>query len=184
MNIWRHFTRQAQKEHSARARLTAIACGSLVFVFGIPAVLFWLSAVGSDRWRFKSSPVLVVVCLVLAGLGLSLALWTVWTQFRRARGTPVPIMATKKLLTDGPYSLCRNPMALGTFVFYFSIAALTSSFIPGLAVFLFALVLVAYVKLIEEKEMSLRFGDEYSRYRQNTPFIVPRLSFLRRKSRE
>jgi protein-S-isoprenylcysteine O-methyltransferase Ste14 len=182
MNIWRYYTQQAQKEYSPGARLTAMACESLIFLFGIPAFLFWLSAAGSDHWRFKSSPALLVACLVLAALGLSFAIWTVWAQFHYARGTPVPIMATKKLLTDGPYSFCRNPMALGTFVFYFSIAILTLSFRAVLAVFLFALFLVAYIKLIEEKEMSLRFGDEYSRYKQSTPSIIPRFSHFRRKS--
>ena len=160
-----------------------MACESLIFVFGIPAFLFWLAATGSDRWRFKSSPALLVLCLVLAALGLCLALWTVWVQFRHARGTPVPIMATKKLLTDKPYSFCRNPMALGTLVFYFSIATVTSSFKPVLAVIVFALFLIAYIKLIEEKEMTLRFGDEYARYKQSTPFIIPRFSSLWRKLR-
>ena len=181
MNLWQHIARLARKEYSAGARLVAMAGESLVFVFGIPASLFWLSAAGSDRWRFKSSPALSVICLVAAALGLLLALWTVWEQFHHARGTPVPIMATKKLLTDKPYSLCRNPMVLGTLIFYFGIAVFTSSYKPMLAVFLFGLFLTAYVKLVEEKEMALRFGDEYSRYKQSAPFIFPRLSVLWKK---
>ena len=183
MNIWQHFSRLAQKEYPAGARLTAMACESLIFVFGIPASLFWLAATGSDRWRFESSPVLIVVYLVLAALGLSLGVWTVWVQFRYARGTPVPIMATKKLLTNGPYSLCRNPMALGTFVCYFGVAAATSSFRAVFAVAIFTFVLLAYIKLIEEKEASFRFGDEYVRYKQSTPVIIPRLWRLGRRSR-
>ena len=159
-----------------------MACESLIFLFGIPAFLSWLSAAGGERWRFRSSPVLSAFCLVLAALGLLLALWTVWVQFRHARGTPVPVMATKKLLTDKPYSFCRNPMVLGTLVLYFSIAIYTSSFEPVLAVFLFSVFLLTYVKLVEEKEMVLRFGEEYSRYKQSTPFIIPRLSLFRRKS--
>jgi protein-S-isoprenylcysteine O-methyltransferase Ste14 len=182
VNIWRHLARQAQKEYSAGTRLTAMACEGLIFVFGIPAFLLRLSTVGSNRWRFKSWPVLSVSCLVLAALGLFLVLWTSWVQFRHARGTPIPLMATKKLLTDKPYSFCRNPMALGTLVFYFSIAIYTASFVPVLAVFLFALVLIAYIKLVEEKEMSLRFGDEYARYKQSTPFIIPRFHLSMRKS--
>jgi protein-S-isoprenylcysteine O-methyltransferase Ste14 len=119
----------------------------------------------------------------LAALGLCLALWTVWAQFRHARGTPVPLMATKKVLTDKPYSYCRNPMALGTLLFYFGIAAVTSSFRAVFAVFLFALFLLIYIKLIEEKEVSLRFGEEYSRYTQRTPFIIPRLSPFKSRSK-
>lgn len=66
-------------------------------------------------------------------------------------------------------------MALGTLTFYFAAAALTSSYKSLLIVLVFTLLLVAYIKLIEEKEMSLRFGDEYSRYKQTTPFLIPRL---------
>jgi len=181
MNIWRHFVRQGRKEYSTSARLAAMACESLVFVLGIPALLFWLAATGSERWRFTLPPVLSAVCVVLAALGLLFALWTVWAQFRHARGTPVPIMATQKLLAGGPYSFCRNPMALGTLVFYFNTAFFASSFRPVLVVLIFALCLIAYIKLVEEKELSLRFGDEYSHYKQSTPFIIPRLSSFRRQ---
>jgi protein-S-isoprenylcysteine O-methyltransferase Ste14 len=183
MSMWRYFVRQGQKEYAPRARLAALACESLVFVVGIPAFLIWTAAASSERWRFKSSTPLALVCLVVAALGLSLALWTVWVQFRHARGTPVPVMAIKKLLTDKPHSLCRNPMALGTLVFYFAIAILTGSFKPVVEVVLFGCFLVAYIKLIEEKEVTLRFGEEYFGYKQSTPFLVPRLSFPKRKSK-
>jgi len=52
-----------------------------------------------------------------------------------------------------------------------------------LAVAVFTIVLLAYIKLIEEKEASFRFGDEYVRYKQSTPFIIPRLWRLGRRSR-
>ena len=182
MNIWRHLLRQGQKEYSASARLAAIACESLVFVFGIPAFLVWSAGLGSDRWRFALPLPLLVICLALAVLGIFLALWTVWVQFRYARGTPVPVMATQRLLTDGPYSLCRNPMALGSLVFYFGIAICLQSFTPVLAVVLFGLGLVTLIKLGEERELFLKFGDDYLLYKQHTPFLIPRLSILRRKS--
>jgi protein-S-isoprenylcysteine O-methyltransferase Ste14 len=33
--------------------------------------------------------------------------------------------------------------------------------------------LIAYIKLIEEKELELRFGKEYLDYKKDTPFIIP-----------
>jgi protein-S-isoprenylcysteine O-methyltransferase Ste14 len=73
-------------------------------------------------------------------------------------------------------------MALGTLVFYFGIAALTSSFTAVLAVLLFAVLLIAYLKFVEERELTLRFGDGYERCRRSTPFIIPRLSLRRGRS--
>ena len=181
MNIWQHLVRQGQREYSARARFTAIAFESVVFVLGIPAFLVWSAGLGSNFWRFTLPFPFLAIFLVLSVLGLFLALCTVWVQFRYARGTPVPVMATQKLLTDGPYSLCRNPMALGTLVFYFGIAIFLQSFFPLLAVVFLGLCLVTLIKHGEERELLLKFGNDYLRYKQRTPFLIPRLSMLRRK---
>jgi len=181
MDLWRHMIRHTQREYSAGARLAAISCEALVFVVAIPALLYWLSTLGGDRWRFRPSHAFSVFCLILAALGLFLGLWTVWAQYRHARGTPVPIKATKKLLTSGPYSLCRNPMLLGTILYYAGMSTCTSSFAAILGTVLFSVLMVVFVKLVEEKEMSLRFGDEYSRYMRRTPFIVPRVIFPGRR---
>jgi len=181
MKIWQRFTRQTRKEYPVKARLAAMACGGLVFVFAMPAAILWLAATGDDGWRFRLPLAVAVVALVLAAHGLSLALWTVWVQFRHARGTPIPLMATQKLLTDKPYALCRNPMALGLLVYFLGIATASSSLRAVLAVMIFSVLLIAYIKLVEEKEMASRFGDEYARYKQSTPFILPRLASLWRK---
>ena len=61
-----------------------MALESLVFVFGIPAFLGWLAVTGSDPWRFQSSPAVSILYAILATLGLSLGLWTVWVQFHDA----------------------------------------------------------------------------------------------------
>lgn len=145
--------------------------------------LVWSAGIGSDRWRFTLAFPLLVTCLLLAVFGLLLALWTVWVQFRHARGTPVPAMATKKLLTDRPYSLCRNPMALGTLMYYSGTVLYTRSFIPILVVMVFGLFLVSYIKLVEEKELFLKFGNDYLMYKRRTPLLMPRLRFHRRKSK-
>jgi protein-S-isoprenylcysteine O-methyltransferase Ste14 len=182
MNIWRRIIRQTRREYSAGARLVAISGEALVFVIAIPALLYWLSTVGEDRWRFRSSHALSVFSLILAALGLLLGLWTVWVQYRHARGTPVPIMATKKLLTNGPYALCRNPMLLGTILYYAGVSTYISSFVAVLGTVLFSVLMTVFVKFVEEKEMSLRFGDEYLRYMRRTPFIIPRLFFSSKRS--
>jgi len=174
MHLVQSIVLQSRKEYSASARLLMMGCGSAIFVFGIPAFLFWLSMLGGGRWRFSAPIWASSVCIVATAAGLFLALWTIWKQFRYARGTPAPFMATKKLLTDKPYSFCRNPMALGAILAYFGVSFLASSFASILGFFIFAVFMTAYIKLIEEKEMALRFSEEYLRYKQKTPFLIPR----------
>ena len=184
MNIWSRIVQQAEKEHSAGARLAVIACGGSIFGIAIPALLFWLSRLGTDAWHFESSPTLLILSLVLALLGLYLVLWTAWVQFHYARGTPIPLMPTRKLLTGGPYSSCRNPMALGVILLYSGIAILTASCAAMLAVVLFTILMTTYIRLVEEKEMSSRFGEEYLRYKERVPFIIPCYSVFLKKIRQ
>jgi protein-S-isoprenylcysteine O-methyltransferase Ste14 len=47
-----------------------------------------------------------------------------------------------------------------------------SSFV---VVALFSTIVLTYVKLIEEKELEKRFGDDYTAYKRTTPFLIPRL---------
>jgi hypothetical protein len=54
-----------------------------------------------------------VLGAALTTAGFSLGLWSVGAQLDRGRGTPLPMMPTQELLTDGPFRYCRNPMTLG-----------------------------------------------------------------------
>ena len=58
-------------------------------------------------------------------------------------------------------------MYLGAAILFRSIGAV-------ILVLLFAGLLLLYIKRVEEKEMELRFGDEYRSYKRQTPFLIPR----------
>jgi protein-S-isoprenylcysteine O-methyltransferase Ste14 len=84
-------------------------------------------------------------------------------------------MATQKLVVEPPYNYSRNPMALGTLLLYLGVGiALGSLGAVGLALLL-AVLLLAYIRWVEEREMEARFGAEYERYRERTPFLIPYL---------
>jgi protein-S-isoprenylcysteine O-methyltransferase Ste14 len=173
MNIWPHILRQAAKEYSARSRLVVIVFAGMVFVLAIPAGLFWISLRYGGAMRYEASSGISIISGLLAVIGLSLSIWTVCVQFKKARGTPAPFVATKKLLVQKPYSYCRNPMALGVFIYYLGIAVLAASYLAILLVFLFIACLLLIIKLLEEKELEHRFGEEYLLYKRRTPFIIP-----------
>lgn len=115
-----------------------------------------------------------VIALICAAFGFLFAFWSVIIQFRLGNGTPAPMMATHKLIVDGPYAYCRNPMTLGLAMLYLGIEIwIGSLFFIGLNLLFIGLFLV-YVKLIEEKELEKRFGQEYVDYKRKIPFLIPR----------
>jgi len=122
--------------------------------------------------------------LLVGGAGILLAAWTVAVQYREGSGTPSPLMPTRRLLTDGPYAWCRNPMTLGMLLYYTAVALWRGSATMLVLVALFGVAIVLYIKLVEERELEARLGDTFRRYCETTPFIVPRLFRRGRSSGE
>jgi protein-S-isoprenylcysteine O-methyltransferase Ste14 len=171
------FLRQAKHEYSARQRLLAFIPEAVLFIGVLPVALVWAGG-GLDRalqWpRLFSSPINLLIGILFIALGWPFALWSIYAQFTRGRGTPVPLMATQKLVVEPPYTYCRNPMAGGAVLAYLGVSVLAGSPGAALLAILGGMLLFTYIKQVEEKEMELRFGAEYLEYRRRTPFVIPR----------
>ena len=166
-----------QHEYTPTQRLILLFFAGIVFLILIPTALVSISPLLDQALhlpRLVFVPVNGFVGLLSILVGLSLGLWANHAQFTIGRGTPVPVMATQKLIVQPPYSYCRNPMALGAIALYLGIAVWLGSLSAVGMVLLFAICLLVYIKLLEEKEMELRFGADYLAYRRRTPFLFPR----------
>jgi len=171
------YKKWSEREYTKAQRLIAIIIGGIFFWIIIPCFIVVGSAF-MDPWlslpRFFHRWISTVITLVFTVAGWLFANWTVKVQFSLGRGTPIPLMATHKLVVKRPYTYCRNPMTLGTTAFYLGIAIGTGSLSAlGLSL-IYPVVILIYVKLFEEKELEERFGVEYLEYKRRTPFLIPR----------
>ena len=77
-----------------------------------------------------------------------------------------------KLLTEGPYAVCRNPryieVLLGTLGY-----AMIANYLGGYVVTALALPAIYFLVLIEEAELRDRFGAHYDEYCARVPRFVP-----------
>lgn len=172
------FLKQARHEYSPGKRIMALMIEGVFFLGILPGALVYFSARLDHRFELPSLSFGVINIVLGCGLvvaGILFAWWAIYVQFTRGRGTPVPIMATQQLIIQKPYNYCRNPMASGAIVAYLGVAILTGSISAMVLVLTLAVLLLVYIKLLEEKEMELRFGEAYREYRKQTPFIIPHL---------
>lgn len=166
----------SQREYSFNQRFLATISAGILFLFLIPYLLIrGLPPV--DKLLRLPSLSLGYINLVLGGLmvlfGAIYALWSIISQLTRAKGTPLPMMATQKLLIDGPFNHSRNPMGFGAICMYLGMAIIVGSISSIIVVIFFLILLILWIKKIEEKEMEIRFGEEYVNYKKNTPFMIP-----------
>lgn len=169
---------QTRHEYAPTQRMLALAGLAPVFLILLPAALIGLSARLDRALRLPRLPggrLALAKGALMAVAGWLLALWTVVVQFDLGRGTPIPLMATQRLVVEPPYTYTRNPMVLGALGLYMGIAVMRRSLSAIGLVLACGAALLAYVRRVEEKEMVARFGAEYEAYRERTPFLLPRL---------
>lgn len=171
------FKKWAQREYSKNQRIMAVILGGIVFWIIVPLGMV-VTSLYIDHWlnlpKFTYGLINPLIGLIFLITGCLFANWTVKIQFSLGRGTPIPLMATQKLVIERSYNYCRNPMALGTTIFYLGIAIWRGSLSAlGLGL-IYPIAILLYIKLIEEKELEARFGPEYVEYKRKTPFLIPR----------
>ncbi len=170
------YVRWSETEHGEEARIAATLLAAPVFLGLFPFIVAGIGPILDRRLGLRPLPigrVSPILGSAVAAAGFSLGAWSVWTQLDRGRGTPLPIMPTRELLTGGPFRYRRNPMTLGAILAYAGIA-LGARTTAGMALVLaFGAALVAYLVRLEEPELAERFGAAYLEYRRTTPFIVP-----------
>jgi len=141
--------------------LTAKIAGGAIILTGL-AVIAWTFA--------NRSPANVIVSTYI-------------TFTKALRRIPAAEMAgrTERLVVSGPQKYTRNPLYFGVVVMVFGWALLTEYsfvFVATLAFLVwFAIILIPF----EERELQALFGEEWRRYSEETPMLIP---FTKRRKRD
>ena len=138
-----------------------------------------------QRWR---------KLFILAGLFTLLA-WTPLVQARPALEHPVEHLGLiaimvcifgrawcslyiggrkkQEIVSSGPYSLCRNPLYVFSFIGAFGVGAMSGSLTVGLVFAIACWIVFHAVVVREERFLGMTFGETYETYRVQTPRFLP-----------
>lgn len=126
-------------------------------------------------WPGPPLPIPPQIGLALVIITAAAGLLTVINLALKGLGAPFAIALSRKLAVDWLYAWTRNPMVLAGLALLVSVGLWYQS-----ALFiLWALVVVAppllyFVKIYEERELEIRFGEAYLAYKARTPMLFPR----------
>ncbi len=172
------YKKWASREYSLKQRLLALIPAFFLFVLILPYLLVILLP-RMDAWLHLPvlyfRPANIIIGSLFLVIGVIYGFWSIYSQLSRASGTPLPMMPTQKLLIDGPFKQCRNPMTFGTVTAYLGVGILVGSMSSIFLVLIIGGLLLTYLKTIEERELEMRFGDEYVKYKKTTPFFFPKV---------
>ena len=119
------------------------------------------------RWPAEGATALAVevagYLLLLAGCGIRM--WSILYLGGRK---------SKALVTQGPYSVCKNPLYVGTFLLAVGAPLCFENLAMLLASVLVVLPIHGLVAQREERHLEQRFGEEYVSYQRRVRGFLPR----------
>jgi len=151
------------------------------------AVLPFTVAVLIPIWLARRNGIALVVgsgvtqlLLQLAGLclltvGVLLFIASVHRFATEGRGTLAPWDPPRHLVIRGPYRYVRNPMISGVGLVLFAEALLLLSRPHLVWALIFLGINSIYIPLVEEPDLTQRFGEPYREYTRHVPRLIPRL---------
>lgn len=140
----------------------------ITLVFGL--LLGFVLIFGESRW--ETSPLIEESLMLLGCIGASIgAFGRIWCSLYIAG------YKNARLVMDGPYGMCRNPLYFFSFiggVGGVGVACATETMtIPLIVLVAFAVYYPLIIKR-EQKRLTELFGEEYSRYCDEVPAFFPR----------
>lgn len=182
MDLFLGFT---NKQYSNSYKIMALLPGSIVFLVISPLFLFLFSRYLNQfiplHWPRTFELSVAITTIIIA---ITIMTWGTFSLWIEGKGTPAPIAPTSTLVTTGAYKYCRNPIELGTDLYFLALGTWLDTLNTGFLCMAFGMMLgYSYIRIIEERELNLRFGKEYDNYRTATPLFFPRL-FLSKGSRK
>ncbi|WP_165866029.1 methyltransferase family protein [Lucifera butyrica] len=160
-----------------KKRVVSLIIGATVFLIIFPGIFIFIGFFADRYLNLIWNPFLTkIIPIFCIPIGLFFLIWTTLTQWLLGNGTPAPNAPTQKLIVKGPYKYCRNPIQLGAIIYYLGIGTYFVSLTDGIVCFILGFIVgTTYHKVIEEKELELRFGAEYIEYKRRTPFLLPKI---------
>jgi len=161
-----------------RRNLALIFSG--VLLVGVVPLLLTLLAILLDS-LLQFPPIILFpfnmgIAIPILIIGFFWGIWSNLDLYREGKGSPIPTKSTETiiLVESGPYKYCRNPMIFGYVLIFVGLGAFVNSLSLLIIIApLILILLILYVKLIEEKALEARFGEAYVAYKRKKSFIIP-----------
>ena len=145
----------------------------IICVWTITLVLFPWIILDAFEFQVDSSQWMKIASYSLFILFSGLGLWSSFVMVKNGEGTPLPVDQTKKLVVSGPYKYVRNPMAVAGIGQGLAISLFLSSIHILVYCLIGGLVWQFVVRPLEEKNMFIRFCEEYEKYLAKVNLWLP-----------
>ncbi len=154
--------------------ILAYAFGTFCMLVVVPSVIVALAYVYPVTFMPEGKPAAVFGGFCSA-VGLFFVIWSNYELIKKGRGGAVVIGRIKlsdettRLVTTGPYAMCRNPMHMGLILFYLGLCCAINSLLTLIVPLFFLIFAYLFAKYLDEPRLKRDFKEEYTKWVQDVP---------------
>ncbi len=169
--IFRKATPGSAVRHVVATATQIVVFWSFLLIVVPSAIVFVERQLLWPQFAFAAQrPAAALVFLAFSALGLASGL----TMASRGAGTPLPFVATNRLVTIGPYGYVRNPMVIAGLGQGLAAALWFGSWAVVAYVLAGGLIWEYLVRPAQERDLHDAFGDEFATYCEHVRCWIPR----------
>ena len=141
------------------------------------AYLIYLDRAFFLHYRVDPGPLIRIAGVVILTGGAMLHIWTGrLLTLLGLMGIPEVFPKTEgRLVTEGAFSFVRHPTYLAHTLIFCGVFLLSGVITVGVVTLLDLIIVNTVIIPLEEKELLVRFGEEYAEYKKSVPGYFPRL---------
>lgn len=152
--------------------LTTIVHYLIAIFFGSAVIAATKFGLSSPDWLISLPSWLGLLLMLIAGLAI---LVVIINLAIKGLGAPFAVAFTRMVATEWMYAWTRNPMILSALAFLIGLGLwLQSSLFIVWVLAVVSPAFFVFVKVYEERELEIRFGENYLEYKTRTPMFFPR----------
>ena len=152
--------------------LTTILHYLLAIFFGSAVIAATKFGLSSPSWSISIPSWMGLVLMMIGGISI---LIVVLNLAIKGLGAPFAVALTRIVATEWMYAWTRNPMILSALAFLVGLGLwFQSTLFLVWVIIVVCPVFFLFLKVYEERELEIRFGEDYLKYKAGTPMFFPR----------
>ncbi|NRA67461.1 MAG: isoprenylcysteine carboxylmethyltransferase family protein [Pseudobacteriovorax sp.] len=167
--------RPSRETSDSQNILKTLLYSLIIWIIGLILIpwffIFLDKTLGLHHFSNPFTTIMGWMVLLLASIA---NLYTGFILARNGKGTPLPLDTAQRLVIVGPYRFVRNPMAMFGLTQGIGVSLIVGSWSYLLAIPLAAGIWHFLVRPLEERDMMVRFGNDYQIYCQAVRCWIPR----------
>lgn len=152
--------------------LTTILHYLVMIFFGSAVIAATKFGLSSPSWSISIPSWMGLVLMMIGGISV---LIVVLNLAIKGLGAPFAVALTRIIATEWMYAWTRNPMILGALAFLVGLGLwFQSTLFLVWVIIVVCPVIFLFLKVYEERELEIRFGEDYLKYKARTPMFFPK----------